>query len=271
MQELSKTDKRTIATAGFFGLMGEAAFMQPDRLHLPMAWWGHVPFAFWIVANLKPRSIVELGVHTGTSYCAFCQAVERNELSTKLIGVDTWQGDEHAGRYGAHVFNELSAYHDPKYGQFSKLARCTFDEALKDVAPGSVDLLHIDGLHTYEAVKHDFDTWLPKMSDRGVILFHDIAVHEGGFGVWQLWDELTKRYPHFAFQHSHGLGVLAVGGQLPDALEVLFNPELTPHDVKAIQDAFEQLGDGIVNRYRVSKLERFTPLHILHRLRNVFR
>ncbi|MBB5753413.1 hypothetical protein [Prosthecomicrobium pneumaticum] len=42
------------------------------------AWWGHVPFAHWFVALLKPRSIVELGTHTGVSFTAFCEAVQRS-------------------------------------------------------------------------------------------------------------------------------------------------------------------------------------------------
>ena len=95
----------------------------------------------------------------------------------------------------------------------------TFDEALQQVPDESVDLLHIDGLHTYEAVKRDYNTWLPKMSDRGIILFHDTVVTEWDYGVHELWRELTPSFPHFNFEHGRGLGVLAVGKDQPEAVK----------------------------------------------------
>src|SRR5439155_8751691 len=124
--------------------------------------------------------------------------------------------------FGPEIFVELKQHHDPLYGRFSTLLQSTFDEALDQFAAASIDLLHIDGYHTYEAVKHDFEGWLPKLSSHGVLLFHDICERDNDFGVWQLWAELKPRYPHFEFTHEHGLGVLAVGADVPDALREFF-------------------------------------------------
>ncbi|WP_208108722.1 class I SAM-dependent methyltransferase [Cognatilysobacter terrigena] len=215
----------------------------PDRVP-PSAWTGHVPFAGWIVEAARPRSIVELGTHNGTSYLALCQAVARLQLDCRCAAVDTWQGDDHAGHYGEEVFATLSSYHGPRYGAFSQLLRMTFDQALQQFEDGSVDLLHIDGLHTYEAVSHDFTSWLPKLSRRGVVLFHDTQVRERNFGVWKLWGEISSQYPAFEFSHTHGLGVLAVGEEVPAPVRSLTSTAGTAEGV-FVNDLFARLGEAV--------------------------
>ncbi len=88
------------------------------------------------------------------------------------------------------------------------LIRKTFDEALENFQNNSIDILHIDGLHTHEAVKHDFESWFPKVKKDGIIIFHDTNVIEDDFGVYKLWEELQEKYVNVTFFHSFGLGVL---------------------------------------------------------------
>ncbi len=189
----------------------DTASLAPEYIDSGSAWLGHIPFAMWLVQMVRPKILVELGAHAGHSYLSFCDAVRRFRLDTKCYAVDTWQGDEHAGFYDETVYRRLQEYHKPRYSGFSRLLRMKFDDAVQYFSDASIDLLHIDGLHTYEAVRHDFETWLPKLAPGAIVLFHDTNVREGGFGVWRLWAELRERYPNnLEFAHSHGLGVLRI-------------------------------------------------------------
>lgn len=214
----------------------------------PSAWTGHVPFAFWIIEAMSPATMVELGTHYGTSFLGFCQAIAARGGGTRAFAVDTWEGDEHAGHYGNEVYDQLAPVVQKKYARFASLLRMRFDDALAVFGDGEVDLLHIDGLHTYEAVKHDFESWLPKLSRRGVVLFHDTQVRERGFGVWQLWAELRKRYPSFEFRHTHGLGVLLVGEDQTEALRALCG--MDEQGQANVEHAFEALGQRVVQLAR---------------------
>ncbi|MFC2188728.1 class I SAM-dependent methyltransferase [Fulvivirgaceae bacterium LMO-SS25] len=183
----------------------------PSRIKEPVAWVGHIPFAFYLVDKLKPTTIVELGSHTGNSFFAFCQAVKRIDLDANVYAIDLWTGDRHAGFYENEIYEDVLSYTNIHYPKIGQLIRKDFNEAVDEFENESIDCLHIDGLHTYEAVKNDFETWLPKLKRDGVILFHDTNVFRNDFGVHQYWSEIIKTYPNsFNFTHSHGLGVLAI-------------------------------------------------------------
>ena len=173
-------------------------------------WAGHKIFAYDLVRNMRPELFVELGTHRGTSFFAFCQAVKDGKFDCKLNAVDTWTGDPHAGHYDDAVWEEVNKIINLKYPALTiKLHRKTFDEAFPEFLNNSIDILHIDGLHTYEAVKHDFATWLPKVKDDGIVLLHDISVvGYKDIAVYELWDEVKSSYPTFEFYHSGGLGIL---------------------------------------------------------------
>lgn len=215
-------------------------FSRPLRLDSISAWVEHIPFGMLLVELLRPQILVELGTHTGVSYCAFCQAVKQLRLDTQCYAVDTWVGDAQSGLYEPNIFANLQTHHNPIYGEFSRLIQSTFDDAVNYFSDASVDLLHIDGVHTYEAVKHDFETWLPKLSQHAVVLIHDTNVRERDFGVWKLWMDLRRNYPHFEFRHGHGLGVLSIGEKPFDPLAQLISA--SEDERKQIREFFFYLG-----------------------------
>jgi hypothetical protein len=211
----------------------------PER-RASSCWLEHSPFAMWLTSALRPRMLVELGTFYGTSYCAFCQAIDALGLATRAFAVDTWEGDPHNGPNTHEVLDDLRRHHDPRYSRFSTLLKMPFDEASSRFGDKEIDLLHIDGYHIYEAVRHDFETWRPKMSDRGIILFHDVVERIADFGVWKIWEELTAQYPSFTFVHEHGLGVLAVGPDVPDEVRVLL--ELRREEIEPVRTIFHEMG-----------------------------
>ena len=74
----------------------KSAFIKPKKADYNIsAWIGHIPFASWLITELKPKIFVELGTHTGASFLAFCQSIAENSLSTKAYAVDVWKGDNH--------------------------------------------------------------------------------------------------------------------------------------------------------------------------------
>lgn len=139
---------------------------------------------------------------------AMCQAIKDFKMDTKIEAVDTWMGDPQAGFYGEEVYDLVKKTIKEYFSGLSTvLHKMTFDEALLKFEDGYFDIIHIDGFHEYEAVKHDFTMCLPKLKENGIILFHDTAA-DTGYGSSLFWDEIKQEFNSFEFSHSWGLGIL---------------------------------------------------------------
>ncbi len=78
-----------------------------------------------------------------------------------------------------------------------------------------LDYLFIDGDHTYEGVKNDFELYSPLVKDGALIAFHDIVIHppELNVGVHDFWNEINPRYEYLEIvedwnQKYWGIGLL---------------------------------------------------------------
>jgi predicted O-methyltransferase YrrM len=86
-----------------------------------------------------------------------------------------------------------------------------------------LDFLFIDGDHSYEGVKQDFEMYAPLVRPGGLVALHDVAVHPPKMQchVDQLWKELRARYAEtYEFieppdRGRYGIGVVRIPQSSP--------------------------------------------------------
>jgi predicted O-methyltransferase YrrM len=157
-------------------------------------------------------AIVEIGSYLGKSTCWLASG-SKSTLREKVTAVDHFKGSpEHqkgGGAESAVLINEGTTFE-----QFKKNVR---DMGLDDyvepiVAPSAeavkgwdrpIRLLFIDGDHSYESTKRDFNSWSPFVIPGCPIAFHDVEVSEG---VTQVYRELLQG----GYEHEFTVASLAV-------------------------------------------------------------
>lgn len=162
-----------------------------------------------------PKVIIEIGTARGGTLFLFSKIAREDVL---IISIDL-----PGGKYGLG-YPRIKI---PLYKSFvtseQELHLLRFDshnldtlKRVKQILKGKkVDFLFIDGDHTYEGVKKDFELYSPLVHDNGIIAFHDIACTEFdlNIGVYKLWDEIKQNYENKEFieqfnKDSRGIGVL---------------------------------------------------------------
>lgn len=205
-----------MASAGNDGSAHNASTFDLTLRNLRSAWKGHSNFAIWLVTKLRPGVVVDLGVDFGFSTVCFALPG-----IGQVVGVDSFEGDIHAGKRDtfAEVQNTISQLELSNVtlikGHFEEVAR-TWDR--------EIGILHIDGTHTYAAVKRDFEAWSNFVVPSGVVLLHDTCVPE--FGVRRLFDEV--KLPKTNFAHSHGLGVISKSEDFISEIAATFSSLIEP-------------------------------------------
>jgi hypothetical protein len=180
-------------------------------LRFDSAWKGHGLLAMKIVETFKPKTIVDLGVDWGFS--TFCLAYPQ---IGQVYGIDWFQGDDHAGfRDTLDDVNTLYKDLNEEYGINNiEFIKADFNEAAK-TWDKEIDILHIDGFHSYEAVKNDYETWVKFCKEDSIILFHDVEAFQETVGVF--FNELTGY--KLIHSGSAGLGILTKSEEVYNKLQ----------------------------------------------------
>ncbi len=174
--------------------------------------------AIQVVHERRPKTVLEIGTAWGGSLFCWAQAADPEAL---LISVDLPGGDGGGGYspdYIPHFRNFLFA------GQTlaARLGDSHASEMMREITNildgRPVDFLFIDGDHSYEGVKADFEQYSPLVVPGGLVMFRDTcpqAVPRPGnpIEVPRFWREVKTGYRHEEYigdvgQELMGIGVL---------------------------------------------------------------
>jgi len=166
------------------------------------------------LAQRPPATILEVGTEKGGTFFLLARVATPDALLLSL--------DLPVGQQGAQP-----AWREPLYRGFRReqqrvelVREDSHDlhtrEKIRGLLGGrKLDLLFIDGDHSYDGVKKDFEMYSPLVGAGGTIAFHDIVdrLDAGACGVPRFWRELKQNRRHLEFvknwqQGGWGIGVL---------------------------------------------------------------
>ncbi|NLC60368.1 MAG: hypothetical protein GX761_03670 [Gammaproteobacteria bacterium] len=217
-----------------------SAFWNPSYTRGSL-WLEHLPFCFWAVEAARPSTMVITGTADGVPHFALCEAVLRLRLETQCLAILQHQPS-----------TEIAAYNEENFCEFSRFEVASGRDAFA-LAPPGIDLLvladHGLGGGNLEDL---WETWLPKLSERAVVLVPRIEETSDAAGGW---NRIRNEYPHHVFHHGGGMGVVGVGGALPELFHHLFNLKDSRHSA-LVRAMFARLGAAVAESHRHAVAKR---------------
>ena len=252
-QELMQASPTASHVAGFdvvTSLSSRTLFWRPRFLR-DAASLHHLPFLFWLIDTLRPKSFVSLGGGDGVVHFALCQAAEKLDLDARGYGFGPWGGALGGDGAGA-VPADLARYNAETYPDGSRLSASDPQQAAGSFPAGSVDLLSVHLGHGADAAEHDARVrdwidrdWSHRMSARGVMLFHgaNAALEQGGAEGFLA--RLAELHPTFHLDSGDGMLVVLRGAQPEDRLTRLCQMGIGDPGYAAVLQVFGRLGTAI--------------------------
>jgi len=177
-----------------------------------------------LLKELRERNaqrVVEIGTARGGTLFLLLRSLS---ASGRFVSVDLPSGPFGGGypHWKALLFQSLA-----RKGQSLRLLRGDSHseqtyEQVSTALDGPADFILIDGDHSYEGAKRDFELYRHLLAERGFLAFHDIVpgASDKVGGVPQLWQELKTQFEHREIvkswsQRGYGIGVLYPRGKPP--------------------------------------------------------
>lgn len=187
------------------------SFLMNRHLHFGCSQNPKEQLMFCEYAKLRsPQTFMEIGTAEGGNAVIICQSIPSIK---KFIGIDLYVRN----RFVLPLHLDCKVFLKNGRSSSARVFAWAASKACK------IDLLFIDGDHTYEGVKLDYDLYSQRVRKGGLIAFHDIvpdkrpALQKTDYkgGVPAFWNEIKQGKKYIEIiddpnQDGMGIGVLEV-------------------------------------------------------------
>lgn len=162
---------------------------------------------FEFVRDEQPRTVVEIGTAYGGTIYPWSRPSTSPET---VVSVDM-------GYLGRDTrFYEAFAADSPTDATFfdrNSQSEATRDAVVDELDGDAVEFLFVDGDHSYDGVRRDWELYSELVAPGGLVAFHDISESNPMCGVGDLWADLKEQFETWEFVDDadsmwNGIGVL---------------------------------------------------------------
>jgi predicted O-methyltransferase YrrM len=170
-----------------------------------------------ILIKETPKIILEIGTANGGTLFLLTKISDKN---AKIISIDLPNGRFGGGykKWRTGLYHSFSKYNQSIYLlRGDSHSRKSFEEVKKILENQKLDILFIDGDHSYEGVKSDFLMYSLLVNKNGFIIFHDIVPgpSDSVGGVPDFWQSIKNNYEYKEIvkdwnQGGYGVGLIKI-------------------------------------------------------------
>jgi predicted O-methyltransferase YrrM len=153
-----------------------------------------------MVRERQPRVVVEIGTRIGGTFYGLCKTAAPDAT---LVSIDL-PGGPFGGGYEESHLPRLRSYARPHQTTFfirgDSHDASTLEQLQTFLGDRPVDVLFIDGDHTYEGARMDYDMYAPLVRPGGLVAFHDIVpapapnrADKPASEVDRVWDDVKSQ------------------------------------------------------------------------------
>lgn len=237
----SDENKITLLEQSAPSISSKVMFWRPRYVEQSQ-WLQHIPFYFWLTEVLHPKVVVHPNIHTGVSYFAICQAIDKLNQDGLIYG-----------SYGEHGDDvRINTYNHEHYQEFSSLTSKNEKQFLQEFRNQSIDLLVLSNDSILLSSKSEITSLHHYMSNNGIVLIHDSSFESKR----EIIKELKSRYTFFEWNQGSGLLMLCLGKNVPPRLGALITQSQELSGKRLIQNIYTRLGVACEDSWYRSSQEK---------------